>query len=318
MADRVIVTGVAGFIGSHLAEKLIEEKFEVIGIDCFTDYYSKEIKKNNLQILEKSENFQFLEQDIMEVDLISIFKKSQFLFHQAAQPGVRASWGNEFQTYVKDNILATQKILESAKESNSFKKIIMASSSSIYGEQEGIMKEDETIPKPISPYGATKLASENLGMIYASNYNLPITSLRYFTVYGPRQRPDMGFFRFIKSNLKKDEISIFGTGKQIRDFTFISDIIDANVNTMKSDIHGNVLNIGGNKTYSILEVLSIIEKITKIKNKLNFISEQKGDVRKTEADISKANKIIEYNPKINLVEGITKQIEWMKNVILKN
>ena len=315
---NVLVTGVAGFIGSHLAEKLIEEKFEVIGIDCFTDYYSKKIKKNNLQMLQKNENFEFLEQDIMEIDLIPFFKKSKFLFHQAAQPGVRASWGNEFQTYVKDNILATQKILESAKETNTLKKIIMASSSSIYGEQEGIMTEQKTIPKPVSPYGATKLASENLGMIYASNYNLPITSLRYFTVYGPRQRPDMGFFRFIKSNLKKDEISIFGTGKQIRDFTFISDIIDANVNTMKSDIHGNVLNIGGNKTYSILEVLSIIEKITKIKNKLNFISEQKGDVRKTEADISKANKIIEYNPKINLVEGITKQIEWMKNVILKN
>ena len=313
MTGRVVVTGVAGFIGSHLAEKLLEKNFNVIGIDCFTDYYSKETKKNNLQSLQNNENFEFVEQDIMKADLISILKKSKFLFHQAAQPGVRASWGSQFQTYVKDNILATQKILESAKETNTLKKIIMASSSSIYGEQEGIMKENETIPKPVSPYGATKLASENLGIIYATNYNLPITSLRYFTVYGPRQRPDMAFFRFIKSNLNEEDITIFGDGNQVRDFTFVSDIVNANISTMKSETHGNVLNIGGNKTYSIIEVLSKIEEITGLKNKLIFTSKQKGDVKRTEADIANAKQIISYSPIISLDEGLKKQISWIKD-----
>jgi UDP-glucose 4-epimerase len=248
----------------------------------------------------------------MKIDLISIIKESEFLFHEAAQPGVRASWGEQFDTYVKDNILVTQKILESAKEVKTLEKIVMASSSSIYGEQEGIMIENETIPSPISPYGVTKLASENLGLTYASNYDLPITSLRYFTVYGPRQRPDMAFTKFIKANLSGDKISIFGDGNQIRDFTFISDIIDANLKCMKSEIHGNVLNIGGGKTYSIMEILSTIEKITGIENNLIFTSEQKGDVKRTESDITKARKIIDYCPKIDVVEGLTSQISWMK------
>ena len=307
-----IVTGVAGFIGSHLAESLLKEKYKVIGIDCFTDYYSKKIKKNNLDILD-NEDFTFLEQDIMEMDLVPILNKSKFLFHEAAQPGVRASWGNQFDTYVKDNVLVSQKILESAKETKTLEKIVMASSSSIYGEQEGTMIEDETIPKPNSPYGATKLASENLGLIYASNYDLPITSLRYFTVYGPRQRPDMGFYKFIKANLLGEEITVYGDGKQIRDFTFISDIVDANLNCMKSETHGNVLNIGGGKTYSVMEVLNKIENITGKNNKLIFTVEQKGDVKRTEACIDKAIEIISYSPKISLNEGLEKQISWIKD-----
>lgn len=310
--DTVIVTGAAGFIGSHLVQRLLKEKYKVIGIDCLTDYYPIEIKKNNLDKL-KNENFTFLEQDITEMELISIFNKSKFLIHVAAQPGVRASWGNQFDTYVKDNILATQKILESAKESKSLQKIVMASSSSIYGEQEGVMIEDVTVPKPNSPYGATKLASENLGLIYSSNYDLPITSLRYFTVYGPRQRPDMAFFRFIKANLLGEEMTIFGDGKQIRDFTFISDIIDANLNCMKSEIHGNVLNIGGGKTYSVRDVLNKIEIITGKKNKLIFAEKQKGDVKRTEACIDKAIETISYSPKISLNEGLEKQISWIKD-----
>ena len=307
-----IVTGAAGFIGSHLAEKLLENGFKVIGVDCFTDYYSKEIKKNNMMSFQNNKNFKLIEEDLIKLDLTPIIKECEFLFHEAAQPGVRASWGKQFDTYVKDNILVTQKILESAKEVKTLEKIVMASSSSIYGEQEGVMVEGKTIPRPISPYGATKLASENLGMIYALNYDLPVTSLRYFTVYGPRQRPDMAFTKFIKANLSGDEISIFGDGNQIRDFTFISDIIDANLKCMESNIHGNVLNIGGGKTHSVIEILSIIEEITGLKNKLIFTSEQKGDVKRTESDITNAKKIINYFPKINVFEGLTNQIDWMK------
>jgi nucleoside-diphosphate-sugar epimerase len=310
-----IVTGAAGFIGSHLSERLLENGFKVIGIDCFTDYYSKKIKKNNMISFQNNKNFKLIESDLMEIDLISIIKESEFLFHEAAQPGVRASWGDQFDTYVKDNILVTQKILESAKEVKTLEKIVMASSSSVYGEQEGIMIENKTIPSPISPYGVTKLASENLGLTYASNYDLPVTSLRYFTVYGPRQRPDMAFTKFIKANLSGDKISIFGDGNQTRDFTYISDIIDANLECVKSEIHGNVLNIGGGKTYSIMDVLNIIENITDKNNKLIFLTKQKGDVFRTEADIKMASKIIGYKPKISLKEGLMKQIELIKKNI---
>ena len=310
-----VVTGAAGFIGSHLSERLLENGFKVIGIDCFTDYYSKKIKKNNMISFQNNKNFKLIESDLMEIDLISIIKESEFLFHEAAQPGVRASWGDQFDTYVKDNILVTQKILESAKEVKTLEKIVMASSSSVYGEQEGIMIENKTIPSPISPYGVTKLASENLGLTYASNYDLPVTSLRYFTVYGPRQRPDMAFTKFIKANLSGDKISIFGDGNQTRDFTYISDIIDANLECVKSEIHGNVLNIGGGKTYSIMDVLNIIENITDKNNKLIFLTKQKGDVFRTEADIKMASKIIGYKPKISLKEGLMKQIELIKKNI---
>lgn len=307
-----IVTGVAGFIGSNLAERLLDEKIKVIGIDCFTDYYPKEIKIKNISSCVKNKNFTLIEEDLTKIDLSSIIRKSHFLFHEAAQPGVRASWGEQFEVYIKDNILATQKILEFAKNGANLEKIVFASSSSVYGNQEGKMKEENTLTRPMSPYGTTKLATENLGYLYAKNFDLPITSLRYFTVYGPRQRPDMAFSKFIKSNLLGKEIKVFGDGKQIRDFTFVSDIIDANIRTMESEVHGNVLNIGGGSIHTINEVLESIEQITGKQNIINYEESQKGDVLRTDADISNAIKILNYNPKISLKEGLIKQISWIK------
>jgi nucleoside-diphosphate-sugar epimerase len=313
MTKTAIVTGVAGFIGSNLAERLLKEEYKVIGIDCFTDYYSKKIKLKNLSNFINNKEFNFIEEDLISINFDSLFEKDTLLFHQAGQPGVRASWGEQFETYVKDNILVTQKILESAKKMNNLKKIVMASSSSIYGNQEGIMNENSTLPKTISPYGATKLASENLGYLYYENFGLPVTSLRYFTVYGPRQRPDMAFSKFIQANLNQEKITIYGNGNQSRDFTFISDIIDSNIQASKSSIHGNVLNIGGGSIHTIKEVIDIIENITKIKSHLIFEPMQKGDVLRTESDITNAKKIIGYNPKISLVDGIKKQIQYIKN-----
>ena len=309
--ETAIVTGVAGFIGSHLAERLLNEKFLVIGIDCFTNYYSKELKKKNLECCSRNENFVFIEKDLIETDLVAIFKKSHLLFHEAAQPGVRASWGKEFGTYVKDNVLATQKVLEAAKGAKTLRKIILASSSSVYGNQAGYMKED-TLPRPISPYGVTKLAAENLGFVYAQNYGLPITSLRYFTVYGPRQRPDMAFSRFIKANLENIELTIYGNGNQSRDFTFVSDVINANILASTSKVHGNVLNIGGGSIHTINEVIKIIEDITGKKSKIIFKTFQKGDVLRTEADIGEARRLISYTPKITIKEGLTDQINLQK------
>ncbi len=308
------MTGVAGFIGSSLAEKLLEENFKVVGIDCFTDYYSKNIKEKNLINCLKNKHFTFIQKNILELDLEPIIKNNQFLFHQAAQPGVRASWGKQFKIYVKDNIMTTQKILESAKKEKNLEKIILASSSSVYGNQEGKMIEESTLTKPISPYGATKLAAENLGNLYAENFDLPVISLRYFTVYGPRQRPDMAFSKFIRSNIKKKEIGIFGDGTQIRDFTYISDIVEANILAMNSSSKKGIFNIGGGSTHSVNQVLEIIKNITGNENIIKFEPKQNGDVFKTESDITKAKKILNYEPKISIRNGLEKQIQW----ILKN
>ena len=314
MVKIAIVTGVAGFIGSNLAERLLKEKYKVIGIDCFTNYYSKKIKLKNLSNFINNKEFNFIEEDLISVNFDSLFKKDAVLFHQAGQPGVRASWGEQFETYVKDNILVTQRILESAKKMNNLKKIVMASSSSIYGNQDGIMKENSTLPKTISPYGATKLASENLGFLYYENFGLPVTSLRYFTVYGPKQRPDMAFFKFIMANLSEQKIELFGDGSQKRDFTFISDIVEANIRTLEKNVEGEILNVGGGSVRSIKQVLDIISRETGKKNKIIFNNKEKGDVQKTEADIKNIEKKLNFKPKIMLEKGLPLQIEWLKTI----
>ncbi len=306
------MTGVAGFIGSHLAEKLLDDKIKVIGIDSFTNYYSKRIKKNNLINCLKNKNFNFIQNDLMEVELESILKKTDYIFHHAAQPGVRSSWGTEFNTYVKNNILATQRLLEISKNVKSIKKIIIASSSSVYGNQKGIMSE-KTLTKPESPYGATKLASENLGMIYHSNYNLPVICLRYFTVYGPRQRPDMAFTKFLLAAIKNKPITVFGNGNQTRDFTFIDDIINANLLAMNSKTNGEIINIGGGHVISVNDILKIIEGTVKKKLKILYLENQKGDVRHTEASITKAGKILKYKPKTKIQKGIKFEYEYVLN-----
>lgn len=310
-----IVTGVAGFIGSHLAERLIKENYKVIGIDCYTDHYSKKIKKNNLKKCLKSKNFIFLEKDIMNLDLESILRKTDYLFHEAAQPGVRNSWGDEFKIYVKNNIMTTQKILESAKKVKHLKKIIMASSSSVYGNQKGTMVENKTLPNPISPYGVTKYAAESLGNTYAKNYNLPVISLRYFTVYGPRQRPDMAFSKFILAALSNKPIIVYGDGNQTRDFTFVSDIIDANMSCIENNIDSDIINVGGGHIISVNKVLNLLsEKIDKPIN-IRFMKKQSGDVEHTKASIGKASKLLKYKPQITVKEGLDYQIAEIRKTI---
>ena len=310
--ETVVITGVAGFIGSHLAEKLLHNNFKVIGIDSFTNYYSKKIKKHNLKECLKNKNFSLIIKDLIEIDLLPIFRKSQHLFHLAAQPGVRSSWGPQFENYVKENILVTQRILEYAKAANSFKKIIMASSSSVYGEQEGKMNEENTITKPVSPYGVTKLAAENLCRIYAENFNLPITMLRYFTVYGPRQRPDMAFMRFIIKSILKQPITIYGNGNQKRNFTYIDDVIDATISSMDVVNPGEIINIGGEVVISINKIISVLKKISDFEPIILYKPFPKGDVLRTEADISKAKRLIKFKPKTSLYDGLFFQYAYAK------
>ena len=313
--ETVVITGVAGFIGSHLAEKLLHNNFKVIGIDSFTNYYPKKIKKNNLKECLKNKNFSFISKDLIEIDLLSIFRKSQHLFHLAAQPGVRSSWGSKFETYVKENILVTQRILGYARAANSFKKIIMASSSSVYGEQEGQMNEENTITKPVSPYGVTKLAAENLCRIYAKNYNLPITSLRYFTVYGPRQRPDMAFMQFIKAALTNSKLIVYGDGFQTRDFTYIDDIVKASISCIEGNLSNEILNIGGGFVVSINDILKLLTDISQTELKISYTTQQKGDAIHTEADISKAIRLIDYKPKTKIKDGLMQEFTYVKNTL---
>ncbi len=306
---KALVTGCAGFIGSHLTEKLLQGDFEVIGIDCFTDYYSREIKEENLENCLNNSNFEFIEEDITT---LSEFPKVDYVFHQAAQAGVRKSWGKEFQIYVDNNILATQRLLEFYKEME-IKKFVYASSSSVYGDTELPMREDKRL-KPISPYGVSKLAAENLCYLYWKNFNVPTVSLRYFTVYGERQRPDMAFHKFIKSIMDGEELSVFGDGEQTRDFTYVGDIVESNLLAAKSDVVGEILNVGGGSRVSVNYLINLLEKLLDKKANVRYTEKQKGDVRDTLADTNKVEEELGWKPETSIEEGLRRQIEWMKSL----
>lgn len=309
-----LVTGVAGFIGSHLAEELIRRGFVVRGIDCFLDNYSAEIKKQNIKKLFLKTNFQFIEGDLLTFDLKKLIKDVAYIFHEAALPGVRESWGERFGVYLDNNVLATQLLLEAVREAD-LKKFVYASSSSVYGDAEVFPTSEKIIPKPVSPYGATKLAAEHLCWLYFRNLKVPLVSLRYFTVYGPRQRPDMAFHKFVKATLLGKNIEIYGDGNQTRDFTFIDDIVTANMLAMDSDCMGEVFNIGGGSRISVNEVINFISRFTG--NKISVVrgERKKGDVRHTGADISKAGRLLGYKPKVSIEKGLSQEISWLKKSI---
>ena len=310
---QVVITGVAGFIGSTLAEKLLHDGHNVRGIDSFTNYYPPHIKEKNIEKCLKHTNFSLIRQDLESLlDLSTIFKNAEYIFHLAAQPGVRASWGKEFVIYVKNNISVTQKILESLKNNTTLKKFVLASSSSVYGNQPSIMNEETSLTRPVSPYGVTKLAAENLTNLYFKNYKIPTVSLRYFTVYGPKQRPDMAFTRFFNSIIKDKKLSIFGNGEQTRDFTYVDDIVKATINAATSDSVGEILNVGGGSVFSLSEIIEFMKEITQKEFEIDFKTEQKGDVTHTSADISKAEKLINYKSNTDIKYGLTQQYEYIK------
>ena len=306
---KALVTGCAGFIGSHLVDKLLEHGYEVIGIDCFTDYYPREIKEVNISNALNRNNFEFIEKDILEMDK---FPEVDYVFHLAAQAGVRASWGKNFEIYTRSNVEATQRLLAFYKDYN-IKKFVYASSSSVYGDAELPMKEDSLL-KPVSPYGVTKLAGENLCYLYWKNYGVLTVSLRYFTVYGPRQRPDMAIHKFVTAILNGDEITIFGDGTQTRDFTFVDDVVKANILAAESDSVGEIFNIGGGSRISVSNLINEIEKIVGKKAKIKYIEKQKGDVRDTLADVSKAEKGLGWKPKTEINRGLERFIKWMSQL----
>jgi UDP-glucose 4-epimerase len=302
---KILVTGGAGFIGSHLVDKLLEQGYEVIGIDCFTDYYQRKIKEANISNALKSMNFKLIEEDILNMDK---FPEVDYVFHEAAQAGVRASWGKSFEIYTRNNIEATQRLLEFYKSKN-IKKFVYASSSSVYGDAELPMKEISLL-MPVSPYGVSKLAGENLCYLYWKNYKVPTISLRYFTVYGPRQRPDMGIHKFVKAILKGEEIAVFDDGMQTRDFTFVDDAVEANLLAAKTNWVGEVFNIGGGSRISVNDLIKLIENTVGKKANITYEEKQKGDVKDTLADMSKAKAKLNWNPRININKGLKKFVEW--------
>jgi UDP-glucose 4-epimerase len=313
---EALVTGVAGFIGSHLAERLIGDGWRVKGIDCFSDYYDRARKEMNLDAMRSDPAFTLIEEEIGRTDLDAALAGADYVFHLAAQPGVRNSWGDNFSIYVDNNIMETQKLLEAAVRCGGLKKFVFASSSSVYGEAELPMSEKAML-QPVSPYGVSKLAAECLCRLYAQNMGLPTVSLRYFTVYGPRQRPDMAFYRFLQSAHEDKEVSLFGDGSQTRDFTFISDIIDGTVSAALKGRNGAVYNLGGGRRISLIDVIAIIERIVSHPIKINHVGVQAGDVRDTYADTGAARKELDYRPVFSLEQGLEIEYDWFNKITKK-
>lgn len=304
---KALVTGCAGFIGSSITDRLLKENYEVIGIDCLTDYYSKNIKIENIKSALTNSNFKFIEKNILD---INNFPDVDYIFHEAAQAGVRSSWGKDFKIYTKMNIEATQHLLESYKN-KPLKKFVYASSSSVYGNVNTPMIENMYL-QPISPYGVSKLAAEHLCYLYDLNYNIPTISLRYFTVYGPKQRPDMGIYKFTKSILDGTNITIYGDGTQARDFTYIDDVVDANLKAAKSNIRKKVFNVGGGTTITINKLLRIIEDKCNKKSSISYENPQKGDVDNTSANTLSIKKHLDWSPNFYIDKGIQNFVEWYK------
>ncbi|MEI6727358.1 MAG: NAD-dependent epimerase/dehydratase family protein, partial [Actinomycetes bacterium] len=254
MSGHHVVTGCAGFIGSHLTDRLLADGHTVVGIDSFEDYYPRTLKDANLEEALANPAFTMREADILDADLPAILDGAACVYHLAAQAGVRASWGSSFEVYTRNNVLATQRLLEACVAA-CVPKLVYASSSSVYGDQDELPLREDMVPHPRSPYGVTKLAGEHLCLLYCANYGLDTVALRFFTVYGPRQRPDMAFHKFIKAMLEGREIVMYGDGTQTRDFTFVGDIVEGLILAQEAP-PGAVMNVGGGNRVSLAEAIA--------------------------------------------------------------
>jgi UDP-glucuronate 4-epimerase len=306
---RALVTGAAGFIGSHLCDRLLADDHDVIGIDSFDDYYARATKEDNLDAARASSRFELHDDDLLTTDLDALLDGIHVVYHLAAQPGVRGSWGARFDVYVRNNILVTQRLLETLVERDSDARLVYASSSSIYGDTPILPTPETTNARPISPYGVTKLAGEDLVSLYASGRGLSAAVVRYFTVYGPRQRPDMAFTRFIDAALSGAEVEILGTGEQSRDFTFVSDAVDATVRAARA-APGSCFNVGGGTRATVNEVLSLIEQLHGRPIALIRRPSVAGDVSHTWADTARARTELGWEPSTDLANGLQQQMEW--------
>ena len=310
---RALVTGGAGFVGSHLSEHLLSQGADVVAIDCFTDFYPRPIKERNLSELRGKANYRFIEGDLNQVDLSALLDGVTHVFHLAAQAGVRKSWGRDFQTYTTLNIDATQRLLE-ACVGRPIERLVYASSSSVYGDNAALPMREDAMVQPVSPYGVTKLAAEHLCHLYFVNHGVPAVSLRYFTVYGPRQRPDMGFNRFFAAVLEGRPVIQYGDGLQTRDFTFVADAATATATAAVRGAPGGVYNIGGGSRVSLRDVFELIARVTGRPVQIDRQPAQKGDMRDTYADTSRAQMDLGFRPSVDLETGLAAMFRWMEAI----
>ena len=306
---QTLVTGVAGFVGSHLVETLVKEGWRVRGIDSLVPYYDLDQKKANLAALDGLSGFDFVEADLNTIDLSDLLEGIDTVFHQAGQPGVRASW-SEFPSYLEHNVNATQRLLEAVRWSE-VRRFVYASSSSVYGDALSYPTTESSLPLPKSPYGVSKLAAEHLCGVYARNWDVPTVSLRYFTVYGPRQRPDMAMHRLIEAALTGGNFPLFGDGNQIRDFTYVGDVVAANLAAVENKVPpGTVLNIAGGGASTMLEIIATVEELTGKRVALEYRPEEAGDVGRTSGAIERARSLLGWAPRTPTREGLARQTEW--------
>ena len=307
---RALVTGVAGFIGSSLTDALLARGDHVVGVDCFTPYYDHGAKDSNLTSARGSDRFELVEADLRTDAVEPLVDGVDVVFHEAAQPGVRLSWSGGFADYVGHNVLATQRLLEAVKATGSAK-VVYASSSSVYGNAPAYPTTEDDLPRPHSPYGVTKLAAEHLCNLYASNWGVPTISLRYFTVYGPRQRPDMAFHRLLEAALSGGSFPLYGDGSAVRDFTFVGDVVAANLGAADSDTTpGTVVNVAGGSSITMRDLLDLAGEVVGAPVQVERLPNQPGDVARTGGTIDRAQRILGWAPITDLRAGLTAQADW--------
>lgn len=342
-ARRAVVTGAAGFIGSHLVDRLLRDGYDVAGVDSFEDYYPRPYKEANLSAACGSARFTLVERNLLDLaapdgrsgagatpgergvsrigdaadaarrtGLDDLLDGAAFVVHLAAQAGVRASWGQSFRIYTDNNVLATQLLLEACRRVG-VPKVVYASSSSVYGDTDRLPMHEDAHCRPVSPYGVTKLAGEQLCRLYWKNHGVPVVALRFFTVYGPRQRPDMAFHRFIRAMLEGRRLEVYGAGDQTRDFTFVADIVEGIVRALGAP-DGGVYNLGGGARVTLLEAIRELEGASGLSAGLRRERAQAGDVRHTWADLTRAAAELGYEPHVSLPEGLRLEAEWLRGL----
>ncbi|HJW75751.1 MAG TPA: NAD-dependent epimerase/dehydratase family protein [Thermoleophilia bacterium] len=330
---RILITGAAGFVGSSLVDRLLADGHDVVGVDSFEDYYPRRFKQANLEAARRHERFTMHEANLItlatsastsvdsstgSVDpntgdgspLAQVLEDVDVVYHLAAQAGVRASWGRSFRVYTDNNVLATQLLLEACRHVG-LRTFVYASSSSVYGDTDRLPMSEDAVCRPVSPYGVTKLAAEHLAYLYRKNFGVPTVSLRFFTVYGPRQRPDMAFHKFIRAMLRGEPLEIYGSGDQTRDFTFIDDIVDGLVAAAQAR-PGSVYNLGGGSRVTLNHALGVLHDALGAEQKLDAQPDQAGDVRHTWADLTRARADLGYEPKVGLETGLAAEVEWLQ------
>ena len=311
--SKIIITGGAGFIGSHIAESCAKDGHEVVIIDNLDDYYSPELKKKNIDYVLKSENARFVHGDVTDIDFLRtvINKDVEYVFHEAAQAGVRISVENPFKPN-NINVLGTLNVLQASLEAD-VERVINASSSSVYGKVEYLPFDEKHPTQPVSPYGVSKLAAEHYCRVFYEVYGLSTVSLRYFTVYGPRMRPDLAISIFTKKMLNNEPITIFSDGNQTRDFTYIKDIVKVNIKLLDTSIaDGKVMNIGSGDRITVNELAKKLKEIIGSSPEIKYADVQRGDAKHTLADVSLAKELMGYEPAVNIEEGLKRFVEWYK------